>query len=38
MTREAAFELARTLRAQGHRVRIVKRRFGRELLWYVECL
>jgi hypothetical protein len=38
MTRAAAFKLARMLRADGHRVRIFKRRFGRELLWFVHCL
>jgi hypothetical protein len=36
MTKAAARKLARMLRAAGYRVRVVKRRAGRALLWFVE--
>jgi transposase len=38
MTKAAAHKLARMLRASGHKVRVVKRRLGRELFWFVEQL
>jgi hypothetical protein len=36
MTKAAAQKLARMLRAAGYRVRVVRRRVGRKLLWFVE--
>ena len=38
MTRASAWKLARLLRAQGYKVRVVKRRLGRQLFWFVEQL
>ena len=38
MTKAAAAKLARMLRAQGYKVRVVRRRVGRAVFWVVERL
>jgi transposase len=36
MTKFAAYRLARLLRAQGYKVRVIKRRLGHQLFWFVQ--